>query len=87
LSREHALSYDGRYLAFSSLATNMVANDVNGVSDVFVRDLQTGYTALASISSLGAHADAVSGAPSLSLDGRYIGFASAATNLSRSHRH
>jgi Tol biopolymer transport system component len=43
-----AISADGRYVAFDSYATNLVSNDINGVSDVFVRDRNTGTTTLSS---------------------------------------
>ena len=43
------MSADGRYVAFESEAANLVANDTNGVSDVFLRDLQSGTTTLLSV--------------------------------------
>ncbi len=52
-----SLSADGRYVAFSSLASNLVADDNNMKKDIFVRDLQTGTTTLVSVSSNGAQAD------------------------------
>ena len=48
-----AISSDGRYLTFQSKATNLVADDTNGVSDVFVRDLQGGTIERASVSPAG----------------------------------
>ncbi|HEY7149294.1 MAG TPA: hypothetical protein VH420_07595, partial [Gaiellaceae bacterium] len=76
-----ALSADGRYAAFYSDATNLVAGDANGARDVFVRDLQTGETTRVSVSSAGAEANGDSFAPAISSDGRYVAFASAASNL------
>jgi Tol biopolymer transport system component len=76
-----AISGDGRFVAFYSDATNLVANDTNGARDVFVRDLGTGGTIRASVSSSGAEANGDSFAPALSADGRYVAFSSAATNL------
>jgi Tol biopolymer transport system component len=76
-----AISADGRYVAFYSDATNFVAGDTNDARDVFVRDLQTGATTRVSVSSSGAEANGDSFAPALSSDGRYVAFASAATNL------
>src|SRR5262249_22544698 len=75
------ISADGRYVAFYSDASNLVSGDTNGARDVFVRDLQTGETTRVSVSSSGAEADGDSFAPALSADGRYVAFASAATNL------
>ena len=76
-----AISADGRYVAFYSDASNLVAGDTNGARDVFVRDLQTGETTRVSVSSSGAEANGDSFAPALSSDGRYVAFSSAATNL------
>jgi Tol biopolymer transport system component len=76
-----AISPDGRYVAFYSDASNLVSGDTNGARDVFVRDLQTGETTRVSVSGSGAEANGDSFAPALSSDGRYVAFASAATNL------
>ena len=76
-----AISADGRYVAFYSDASNLVAGDTNGARDVFVRDLQTGETTRVSVSSSGAEANGDSFAPALSSDGRYIAFSSSASNL------
>ena len=76
-----ALSADGRFVAFGSLATNLVPNDTNTVRDVFVRDRLKGTTERVSVSSSGAQADVDSDFPALSADGRYVAFFSLATNL------
>jgi len=76
-----AISADGRYVAFYSDASNLVAGDTNGARDVFVRDLQTGETTRVSVSGSGAEANGDSFAPALSSDGRYVAFSSAGTNL------
>lgn len=77
-----ALSADGRYLAFSSAATNLVADDTNGVRDIFLRDLDTGVTTRTSTSTAGSQANLGSNCgPSLSTDGRFLAFSSDATNL------
>ena len=47
-ANQQSVSSDGRYVAFSSNASNLVANDTNGKPDVFVRDLVTGTTRLVS---------------------------------------
>jgi len=78
-----AVSEDGRYVAFVSRSTNLVANDSNDATDVFVRDLQTGITVRASVATDGSQTNDRSGSykPSISSDGRYILFDSWATNL------
>lgn len=78
-----AISGDGRYLSFESLATNLATGDTNAVGDVFHRDLQTGTTLLLSRASgaNGAVADGQSFQPSISTDGLTVVFGSTATNL------
>lgn len=80
-SDQPAVSADGRFVAFSSTATNLVAGDTNGVADIFVRDRTSGATTRVSVDSAGAEADWESSAPSLSGDGRYVAFTSVADNL------
>jgi hypothetical protein len=72
---------DGRFVAFQSLASDLVANDTNNTSDVFVRDLRTGATERVSVSSSEAQADNWSDRPSISFDGSFVAFESIATNL------
>jgi hypothetical protein len=76
-----AISADGRYVAFGSAATNLVADDTNGFPDVFVRDRQTATTARVSLDSAGVQGNAGSFATAISADGRYVAFQSFATNL------
>jgi Tol biopolymer transport system component len=76
-----AISGDGRFVVFSSAASNLVAGDTNGADDIFVRDRQTGATTRVSIAPGGAEANAGSSAPSISSDGRYVAYLSDATNL------
>jgi Tol biopolymer transport system component len=76
-----AISADGRYVAFESLASNLVAGDTNGVQDVFVRDQVNGYTTRVSIATGGAQANGGSSGASISADGRYVAFQSDAGNL------
>src|SRR5690606_196143 len=68
-SREPSISADGRFVAFSSVATNLVGGDTNGREDVFVRDLVLGTTTRVSVSSDGVEADRSSYFPSISADG------------------
>ena len=76
-----AVSGDGRYVAFASDASNLVASDTLGHKDVFVRDRQAGTTKRVSVSSAGVQANANSDSPGISADGRYVVFRSFATNL------
>jgi Tol biopolymer transport system component len=76
-----AISADGRFVAFYSDASNLVAEDKNGSRDVFVNDRQTGETTRMSIDSSGTEANDDSFAPAISADGRFVTFSSAASNL------
>ncbi|OQW95337.1 MAG: hypothetical protein BWK79_02825 [Beggiatoa sp. IS2] len=76
-----SLSADGRYIAFHSEANNLVANDNNGFSDIFVYDRYTQQTSRVSVNSNGEEANFVSAFPAISADGRYVTFHSDATNL------
>jgi Tol biopolymer transport system component len=80
-SSEPALSGDGRFVAFSSVATNLVVGDTNNVSDVFLRDRVVGTTTRVSVSTTGGEANGPSTGPSVSHNGRIISFLSTATNL------
>jgi hypothetical protein len=75
------LSTDGRFVAFESFASNLVAGDTNGTVDVFVHDRQTGTTTRASVASDGTEANDASYYPSISADGRFVAFLSSASNL------
>ena len=79
--RRPSLSSDGRYVAFSSAASNLVPGDTNGTKDVFVHDRQTGTTERVSVASGGAEGNSDSDRPSISADGRYVAFFSVASNL------
>ncbi|MEV6495083.1 hypothetical protein AB0M20_41650, partial [Actinoplanes sp. NPDC051633] len=80
-SNQIAISRTGRYVAFSSAATNLVAGDTNAADDVFVRDRRAGTTARASVGPGGVQADEGSSGTALTPDGRYLAFDSLATNL------
>ena len=88
-SETPAISADGRFVAFCSDATNLVAGDINNVRDVFVHDRQTGVTERVSVDTARNEADGHScgtlsdGAvsPAISADGRFVAFVSDATNL------
>jgi Tol biopolymer transport system component len=80
-SSDPAISKDGRFVAFTSLASNLVPSDTNGRTDIFVHDLTTGATTRVSVSSAGAQGNGDSDSATISADGRYVAFASTATNL------
>ncbi|MCP4285676.1 MAG: hypothetical protein GY792_14665, partial [Gammaproteobacteria bacterium] len=81
LSSGASISADGRYVAFQSYASNLVSGDNNGTSDVFVHDTQTGQTIRVSVASDGMEGNDGSGDISISASGRYLAFASEASNL------
>ncbi|GAB2864998.1 hypothetical protein GCM10027277_37360 [Pseudoduganella ginsengisoli] len=76
-----AISGNGRYVAYLSKATNLVATDTNGHDDVFVKDLQTGAVRNISTTAAGVQADADSKDIAISSDGKLVAFTSYATNL------
>ena len=75
------MSPDGRYVVFTSDASDLVAGDTNGYSDVFVRDMAAGTTVLASVSTGGSEGNGASSHPVMTPDGRYVAFLTTATNL------
>lgn len=80
-STRPSLSSDGRFVAFRSKATNLVADDNNGVADIFVYDVQTGLTIRASVNDQGEEGNAKSDRAAVSADGRYVAFYSDSDNL------
>jgi Tol biopolymer transport system component len=76
-----AISADGRIIVFFSWASNLIANDTNAHTDVFVHDRQSGITERVSVDSSGVEADLQSYYPSISADGNLVAFASLAWNL------
>ncbi|MPZ53280.1 MAG: hypothetical protein GEU79_11210 [Acidimicrobiia bacterium] len=76
-----AISDTGRYIAFSSNATNLVPGDTNNTFDIFVHDTETGDTTRVSVNSDGVDGNSGSYGPGISADGRYVSFESHATNL------
>ena len=80
-SYDPSISDDGRYIAFASLASNLVSGDTNHHADVFVRDPRTATTHRVSTDATGAQANDGSLFPSLSGDGRYVAFTSLASTL------
>jgi Tol biopolymer transport system component len=80
-SHNPSISADRRYVAFESSASNLVGGDTNNADDVFVRDLLTGFTQRVSLASNGGQGNSNSGLSSISDNGRYVAFASLATNL------
>lgn len=80
-SSNSAITADGRYVAFDSVASNLVAGDANGTLDIFVYDRQTGNTIRVSVAPQGRDPNGASSEPALSADGRYVAFGSVASNL------
>jgi Tol biopolymer transport system component len=95
LSIDPAISADGKYVVFTSDATNLVPGDTNqcfyglldetsrpgDCPDIFVHNRETGQTELVSVSSAGEQANNQSYAPAISANGRYVTFGSRASNL------
>jgi Tol biopolymer transport system component len=75
------LSGNGKRVAFESSATNLVPNDDNGFTDIFVHDIETGRTWCVSVASDGTQSNHYSSDPRLSADGEWVTFKSTATNL------
>ena len=81
LSQRPFLGGDGRFVAFESLASNLVPGDTNGLLDLFVRDRQTGTTRRVSVDSSGRQGNGISFGSKMSGDGRFVIFESEASNL------
>jgi hypothetical protein len=75
------MNADGRYVTFTSTASNLVAGDNNNAEDVFVHDRQTHQTERVSVALNGGEANKRSTYSSISADGRYVAFLSSASNL------
>jgi len=80
-SGQPAVSGDGQLVAFTSLASDLVAADSNGASDVFVRDLGLDANERVSVTNAEAQGNGASSEPAISPDGNSVAFASLATNL------
>jgi len=80
-SHEPSISGDGRYIEFSSSASNLVPDDTNDIQDIFIHDMQTGTTKRVSVATDGTEANGKSNDAEISLTGRYVVFTSHATNL------
>lgn len=80
-SQPGSVSGDGRHVAFTSLAENLVGNDSNGRFDAFVRDLQSGTNVLVSVSTNGVSGSGNSRGVIISADGRYAAFISESGDL------
>ncbi len=82
ISRDSSISADGRFTAFQSFATNL-PGDTDGASDIFIRDRIAGTTKLVSRANgaTGAKSNGISQSPAISADGRFVAFATNATNL------
>lgn len=81
ISAQPAISGDGRYVAFTSAASNLVSGDTNGVGDIFVHDRALGQTTRASVGPAGVEGTGNSSKPSINRDGSRVAFHSSARNL------
>ena len=82
-SRGAAITPDGRFLAFTSAASNLVPGDTNGRTDVFLRDRQAGKTVLVTVAKDGGPSRSfgeLHGA-AISDDGNLVAFSSDASDL------
>jgi len=80
-SRNPCLSPDGRYVSFESSASDLVADDGNGCTDIFLHDRETGETVRVSVSTEGLETDGASGASCVNATGRFVVFDSIANHL------
>lgn len=77
----NCLSANGRWIAFESIADNLVSGDTNGTDDIFVHDRLTHETTRVSVDSNGRQGNRESYYPSISANGRWVAFFSSASNL------
>lgn len=80
-SQSGQVSTNGQFVVFQSDASDLVPNDTNGVTDIFVRNLMTGTTVLVSASTNGGPANGPSTDPVMTPNGRFVAFISSASNL------
>ena len=80
-STQASISADGRFVVFRSAATNLVAGDSNATADIFLHVVATGVTTRVSTSTVGGQSNGASQTPAVSAGGRFVVFASVATNL------
>jgi len=80
-SGDESISANGRYVAFTSVADNLVANDTNGQEDAFVHDRYSGSTTRVSVDSMGIEGEYRNFSSSISGDGRYVAFGTLSTNI------
>jgi Tol biopolymer transport system component len=80
-SGDPSISADGRFVAFTTRASNFVPGDTPSSRDIFVRDTLTNTTTLVSVDSAGNQGDRNTQYPSISGDGRFVAFSSNSSNL------
>ncbi len=80
-SPNSTISANGRYVSFTSGASNLIPDDTNNATDIFVRDQWTGTTTRISVSSTGTQTNNDSHIATISANGRYVTFESDASNL------
>ena len=75
------ISDDGRFVAYQSASTNLVAGDTNNQTDIFIRDLQEGVTERLNVAVDGTESNFNSGGVTMSPSGRYVAWSTMATNV------
>ncbi|WP_293205357.1 MULTISPECIES: hypothetical protein [unclassified Microcoleus] len=80
-SLSFSISASGRFVAFDSFASNLVAGDTNNTADIFIRDLLSNTTNRVSLSGTGEQGNGISSLPSISNNGQIVAFQSLASNL------
>jgi hypothetical protein len=80
-SIQNTISKNGRFVAFESLASNLIGTDANGTQDIFVRNRKSGKTTRVSVRTNGTEANGPSSGPQISNSGRFVAFTSSANNL------
>jgi hypothetical protein len=80
-SQRPSVSFDGRYIAFDSCASNLVAGDTNGLSDVFVYDRTSQTVTRVSVSSTETQGSGPSFSSAISPNGQYVAFLSQAADI------
>ena len=80
---EPSISADGRYVVFTSAATDLLAagKDTNGFADIYLRDTVAKLTTRVSVTAKGEEANKASSKPRISSDWNYVVYVSEATNL------
>ncbi|ANY82648.1 hypothetical protein BB934_30755 (plasmid) [Microvirga ossetica] len=80
-SIDAAISANGRFVTYQSVASNLVPDDTNGSGDIFLYDRKEGTAERISVASDGTEGNFFSSGPSISANGRHVAYESFASNL------